>query len=149
MMRLLYVTIFQASRNFNLVGRVTKPFNPLLGETFEVVTPSYRAIAEQVSHHPPIAALHCEGEGYTWTKTNDVKLKFTGKALQAQEMNSVFIKIHPTCLKKEKKNYEEYTFNPNKTLVANLFIGETYIEPFGTAIVTCHDNGFSAEVDYK
>jgi len=51
--------------------------------------------------------------------------------------------------KKEKKNYEEYTFNPNKTLVANLFIGETYIEPFGTAIVTCHDNGFSAEVDYK
>lgn len=64
-------------------------------------------------------------------------------------MNSVFIKIYPTCLKKEKKNYEEYTFNPNKTLIGNLFIGETYIEPYGMAVVECHDNGYIAEVDYK
>jgi len=37
-----------------------KPFNPLLGETFEMETAEFRFIAEQVSHHPPITAWHCE-----------------------------------------------------------------------------------------
>lgn len=43
-----------------------KPFNPLLGETFEMIIPGkFKFIAEQVSHHPPIAALYTAGEsGY-------------------------------------------------------------------------------------
>ena len=36
---------------------VKKPFNPLLGETFELVGKDYRFLAEQVSHHPPITAF--------------------------------------------------------------------------------------------
>jgi len=114
-----------------------------------VVTPTYRALAEQVSHHPPITALYCEGEGFSWSKTNDIKLKFTGKALYAEEMNSVFIKIFPSCLKKEKRNFEDYTFTPNKTLIGNLFIGETFIEPFGVSTVKGYDTGFVSEVEYK
>lgn len=39
-------------------GRLNKPFNPLLGETFELVTPSFRFLAEMVSHHPPVTATH-------------------------------------------------------------------------------------------
>ena len=40
--------------------RSYKPFNPLLGETYEVVVDrnSCYFIAEQVSHHPPISAFH-------------------------------------------------------------------------------------------
>ena len=46
LMRLVYVTAFQAARQYCLVGRFQKPFNPLLGETFELVTPKYRALTE-------------------------------------------------------------------------------------------------------
>ena len=47
--------------------RKKKPFNPMLGETYELVTEDYRFISEQVSHHPPISAYFQEGKGYkTW-----------------------------------------------------------------------------------
>ena len=44
-------------------SRLKKPFNPILGETYEQVTDKYRFFSEQVSHHPPITAFHFEGEG--------------------------------------------------------------------------------------
>lgn len=113
------------------------------------MTPTYRALAEQVSHHPPITALHCQGEGYTWTKTNDFKLKFTGKAILAIEENSVFVKLYPVCKKKEAKNYEDYIFSANKTYIGNLLIGDTYIEPQGISTVVNHDTGDKCEIDYK
>ena len=60
----------------------TKPFNPLLGETFELETPTFKFIAEQVSHHPPVTALHCTGNsGYKVWSCNRAKTKFTGKNL--------------------------------------------------------------------
>ena len=41
-----------------ILGRLQKPFNPLLGETYELVTPKFRFFSECVSHHPPIFALN-------------------------------------------------------------------------------------------
>lgn len=58
--RMAYVAAFNASRYCAVVGRTTKPFNSLLGETYELVTSKYRFFSEQVSHHPPITAYHCE-----------------------------------------------------------------------------------------
>ncbi|EAQ89587.1 hypothetical protein CHGG_06206 [Chaetomium globosum CBS 148.51] len=47
--RLLYVAAFAASEYASTIGRVAKPFNPLLGETFEYVRPdkNYRGFIEQ------------------------------------------------------------------------------------------------------
>lgn len=40
-----------------------KPFNPLLGETYELVVPGkYKYFSEQVSHHPPICACIAIGD---------------------------------------------------------------------------------------
>ena len=39
----------------------TKPFNPLLGETYELVTDDFEYLAEQVSHHPPVTACYTRG----------------------------------------------------------------------------------------
>ena len=55
--RLAYVAIWSATTLTSLERTSTKPFNPLLGETFELVTPSFKFIAEQVSHHPPVSAF--------------------------------------------------------------------------------------------
>lgn len=62
MERMLYVAAFAASEYASTIGRVAKPFNPLLGETFEYVRPDrgYRFVVEQVSHHPPIGAAYAE-----------------------------------------------------------------------------------------
>ena len=60
--RLVYVAGFAASEYASTIGRVAKPFNPLLGETYEYVRPDlgYRFFIEQVSHHPPIGAAFAE-----------------------------------------------------------------------------------------
>lgn len=45
-MRMAYVAAWAISGNMMICGRTDKPFNPMLGETFELVTPEYRYIAE-------------------------------------------------------------------------------------------------------
>ena len=63
------IRILWRPREFFIAGnRTTKPFNPLLGETFECDRRDdfgWRSVAEQVSHHPPAAAQHAEGRGWT------------------------------------------------------------------------------------
>jgi hypothetical protein len=44
-----------------------KPFNPILGETFQCRVDGCPVYAEQISHHPPIAAVLFEGRGYRIT----------------------------------------------------------------------------------
>ena len=41
-----------------------KPFNPILGETFQCWINGCPLYAEQISHHPPIGALMFKGRGY-------------------------------------------------------------------------------------
>lgn len=41
-----------------------KPFNPILGETFQAWVSGCPAYAEQISHHPPICSLLFYGRGY-------------------------------------------------------------------------------------
>lgn len=48
------------------INRILKPFNPILGETYEFYDNDlkYRYFSEQVSHHPPITAFVCESEDF-------------------------------------------------------------------------------------
>ncbi len=49
----------------NTINRVSKPFNPMLGETFEYLEGDLKMIIEQVSHHPPISAFYAECDDFT------------------------------------------------------------------------------------
>jgi hypothetical protein len=54
--------------------RKRKPFNSMVGETFEMVTNDMKFVAEQIAHLPtPVAAFHLEGEGYTMQGYGKVK----------------------------------------------------------------------------
>jgi hypothetical protein len=75
----------------------------LLGETFEIVTPKFRAINELVSHHPPIIAMHCQGESFEIEKTSILKVQFTGKALIATDPNYLSLKLSPLCKSGDEK----------------------------------------------
>ena len=61
------------------MDRIGKPFNPLLGETYELVTPEIRCLTEAVSHHPPIFAIMSEGSNFRYYKHSESSQKFTGK----------------------------------------------------------------------
>ena len=63
-MRMVYIAIAQICPWNQVVGRLAKPFNSLLGETYELVTPKFRYFSEMVCHHPPIFALNVQGENF-------------------------------------------------------------------------------------
>ncbi len=49
-LRMAYVAAFSIASNASTIGRLGKPFNPLLGETYELEVPEmgFKAISEQV-----------------------------------------------------------------------------------------------------
>jgi hypothetical protein len=52
-----------------------KPFNPILGETFQCWINGCPGYAEQISHHPPIGAAMFYGRGYRITSNYFILFK--------------------------------------------------------------------------
>lgn len=123
--RLLLVAAFAVSTYASTDGRLTKPFNPLLGETFEFWHPQekYFYLAEQVSHHPPISACHCESdEVLLWSEVN-FRSKFKGKCLEVQPAGTTHLFF--------KRTKEHFVWRKANTVVNNILIGAMYIEHVG------------------
>ena len=93
--RILYVAAFAMSNYSSTINRIAKPFNPLLGETFEYVRPDrqYRYISEQVSHHPPISACFCESPSWEYMGCVDAKSKFLGRSFEIRPTGVAHAKI--------------------------------------------------------
>jgi hypothetical protein len=80
------LTAFIVSTLSANLERMSKPFNPLLGETFELKVEGdapFHYISEQVSHHPPISALYVRGQNWTLTANVEPKMKFHGTNVTA------------------------------------------------------------------
>lgn len=77
--RVAYIASFLAVQHTNVEKFPSKPFNPLLGETYEFIQPGqYKFLAEQVSHHPPITAHITMGKnGYVREGCFRAKNKFS------------------------------------------------------------------------
>jgi hypothetical protein len=82
--RLLYATAFTCASYCGSIHRDAKPFNPLLGETFEFQDDRSWFLAEQVSHHPPIFAFHTESNcrSYQCYGEIEIKNKFWGRSIE-------------------------------------------------------------------
>jgi len=68
-----YINIsnFIFSEIFINLNRTLKPFNPIIGETFEFFNKNFKYFAEQISHNPPISAYYCENNNFIcFTDTN-------------------------------------------------------------------------------
>lgn len=64
--RLALIAVHAATFFTSAEHTISKPFNPILGETYEYKCDEFEYLAEQVSHHPPISACYCKGKGYTY-----------------------------------------------------------------------------------
>ncbi|CAG8624100.1 5880_t:CDS:2 [Funneliformis caledonium] len=164
--RILYVAAFAMSNYSSTVGRIAKPFNPLLGETYEYVRPdkAFRYISEQVSHHPPISACYCESPNYDFFAEVDVKSKFWGKSFEIlpQGVSHVNLKVHndywPKSLSDTLKKpangnglafAEHYSWKKVTTCVNNLIVGTPWIDHYGDMIITNHLTGDRCVLTFK
>lgn len=101
---------------------ISKPFNPLLGETYELVTKDFIYLAEQVSHHPPVTANYCRSNKglYTVWTNQRTHTKFTGKLLTLPQQYRMYIDLD--------KFGERYEVTYPLMSVHNLIIGKMYID---------------------
>ncbi|THD20067.1 Oxysterol-binding protein [Fasciola hepatica] len=139
--RLEYVCAFAVSATSSNWKRTGKPFNPLLGETYELHHNGFVFVAEQVSHHPPITAFHVESEHYRLWSTVQFKLRFWGKSIEVQPKGVVTLEL--------LKPHEWYTWQNPNLAVHNVLMGKIWTEHVGTLSVTNHTLDYSAELEFQ
>lgn len=110
--------------------RLNKPFNPLLGETFEfeIESSQTRVVYEQVSHHPPVSAWHAESPHYVMHGTINPKLRFWGKSIEVKPEGCITLVL--------KKTNEVYTWKSVNCCVHNIIVGKIWFEQ-----VSCGGHG--------
>ncbi|XP_066479661.1 oxysterol-binding protein-related protein 2 isoform X2 [Tiliqua scincoides] len=95
--RMQAVAAFAVSAVASQWERTGKPFNPLLGETYELIREDlgFRFISEQVSHHPPISAFYSEGLNQDFIFHGSIypKLKFWGKSVEAEPRGTITLEL--------------------------------------------------------
>ncbi|XP_023018178.1 oxysterol-binding protein-related protein 6 isoform X2 [Leptinotarsa decemlineata] len=129
--RMVEIAAFAVSAYASTLSRAgNKPFNPLLGETYECTREDkgFRFIAEQVSHHPPIGACYAESPSFTFWQDARVKTKFWGKSMEFQPLGNVNVLL--------PKTGDLYTWNKVTTCVHNLFSGQRWVDQYGELRIT-------------
>lgn len=154
-LRMVYVAAFAASEYSSTINRIAKPFNPLLGETFEYCRKDqgFRMISEQVSHHPPISACHAESAKWDYYGENAVKSQFRGRSFDFQHLGKMFCVVRPDSgVKTESGEHVEeelYSWKKVNTSVVGIIIGNPTVDNFGTMEVRNHTTGDIIQVDLK
>ncbi|KAH7833516.1 hypothetical protein Vadar_007082 [Vaccinium darrowii] len=141
LMRILNVAAFAVSGYASTEGRHCKPFNPLLGETYEAEYPDkgLRFFSEKVSHHPMIVACHCEGTGWKFWGDSNLKSKFWGRSIQLDPVGVLTL---------EFDDGEVFQWSKVTTSIYNLILGKLYCDHYGTMRVEGNQN-YSCKLKFK
>ncbi|KAI9831031.1 MAG: hypothetical protein M1819_005269 [Sarea resinae] len=144
--RMLYVAAFAASEYASTTGRVAKPFNPLLGETYEYARPDkgYRFFIEQVSHHPPIGAAWAESAKWDYFGESAVRSKFYGKSFDINPLGTWFLRLRPTT-----GGEELYTWKKVTSSVVGIITGNPTVDNYGIMEVKNWTTGEVCTLDFK
>ncbi|XP_063897422.1 oxysterol-binding protein-related protein 3 isoform X4 [Helicoverpa armigera] len=141
--RMALIAAFAVSAYASSAHRAaSKPFNPLLAETYECVRDDkgFRFIAEQVSHHPPISACHAESSRWCFWQEARIKTKFWGKSMEFQPTGRVHVRLLNTG--------DHYSWNKVTTCVHNLFGGQRWVDQYGDMHITCHGTDITCKLNF-
>ncbi|XLS89851.1 hypothetical protein HN51_065859 [Arachis hypogaea] len=116
------------------------PYNPILGETHHVSTPNLNVLLEQVSHHPPVTALHAtnEKEKIETIWCSYVVPKFNGAAVEGQVHGKRELKLH---------NHGE-TYEMNAPYLMIRFLPVPSCDWVGNVHIRCPESAIEAELCY-
>jgi 5-oxoprolinase (ATP-hydrolysing) len=151
--RLLRVAAFAISQFSN--GRakeraIRKPFNPLLGETFELVRSEaevpggFRLLVEKVSHRPVRLAMQADSAHWSFAQSPAPTQKFWGKSAELTTDGRVRV-----TLRLPDGADEHYSWNTATVFLRNVVMGEKYVEPVGTMHVSNDSTGAKAAVEFR
>ncbi|QIW94636.1 hypothetical protein AMS68_000154 [Peltaster fructicola] len=151
--RLLWVAAFAISGfAYNRVKEraLRKPFNPMLGETYELVREDlgYRFLAEKVSHHPVRAACQADSlanGGWTFAQSPQPVQKFWGKSVELNTEGRARVILHAG----DSGKGDLYTWTQATCFLRNVIAGEKYIEPVQTMTVVHEASGARAVASFK
>ncbi|XP_069926714.1 oxysterol-binding protein-related protein 6 isoform X14 [Oryctolagus cuniculus] len=124
--RMVLVAAFAVSGYCSTYFRAgSKPFNPVLGETYECIREDkgFRFFSEQVSHHPPISACHCESKNFVFWQDIRWKNKFWGKSMEILPVGTLNVML--------PKYGDYYVWNKVTTCIHNILSGRRWIEHYG------------------
>ncbi|XP_023199587.1 oxysterol-binding protein 2 isoform X2 [Xiphophorus maculatus] len=128
------VAAFSVSSYSTTVHRTAKPFNPLLGETYELDRLEefgYRSLCEQVSHHPPAAAHHViSRRGWTLRQEITIASKFRGKYLSIMPLGVIHLHFHSSG--------NHYVWRKVTSTVHNIIVGRLWIDQSGDIEIINH-----------
>ena len=151
--RMVYVAAFAASEYASTIGRVAKPFNPLLGETYEYVRPDkgYRFFIEQVSHHPPIGAAHAEAARWDYWGESSVRSKFYGKSFDINPLGTWFLRLRPNADSNDPSpaGGELYTWKKVTSSVIGIITGNPTVDNYGAMEIKNWTTGETCTLDFK
>ncbi|KFD53064.1 hypothetical protein M513_05978, partial [Trichuris suis] len=156
--RIEKVAAFAVSALSSNHGRLRKPFNPILGETYQLDKPEFRVCCEQVSHHPPISAFHAQGTGFKFYGSINPRIKIRGQSLEIEPIGLFTLELESVG--------DVYTWSNVNTLVNNIIVGALTIEqarplsiifasyqivPYkeGNMEITSHRSGLKCVLQFK
>lgn len=155
-LRMAYVAAFACSNYVTTLGRVAKPFNPLLGETFEFISLEgpckYRYQSEQVSHHPPISACIAESleedgvharPAWEYTGCVQAQSKFLGRTFEIRPTGMAHVRLIVNGVA------EHYSFKKVTTSVSGFVTGSPTIDHYGDMQIKCHTTGDECLMTFK
>ncbi|WFD18346.1 Oxysterol-binding protein 3 [Malassezia caprae] len=141
--RMSLVGAFAVSSYASTAQRTTrKPFNPLLGETFECVRADrdMHFIAEKVVHRPPVVASYCFGKGWKVSAASSVKNKFWGKSLELIAEGAQVVELD---------SGDKYSISKPSSFIRNLLAGNKYLEHVGEMVITNLNTGERLVIQFK
>ncbi|KAF2266137.1 oxysterol binding protein-like protein [Lojkania enalia] len=145
--RLVYIAAFALSAfsNNRVKDRAQrKPFNPMLGETFELVREDkgFRFMAEKVVHRPVVRmACQAESEHWTFVQSPAPIQKFWGKSAELNTDGRARVFFH--------RDNEHYSWIVATSFLRNVIAGEKYVEPVGTMTIIAENSGAKAVCTFK
>lgn len=144
--RLVYMAAFAISSFSNMRVKeraIRKPFNPMLGETFELVREDkgFRFMAEKVVHRPVTMACQADSQHWTFIQSPIPVQKFWGKSAELNTDGRARVFLHGSG--------EHYSWTIATSFLRNVIAGEKYVEPVGTMTIINENTGAKAVCTFK
>jgi hypothetical protein len=152
-LRLLHAATFAVAGYASTYGRIKKPFNPLLGETYELLEcgasgGGIRHLSEQVGHHPPVTAFQCESlrldpasgdPTFVFSGGVEPKTKFKGTRVDA---------VPHGLLTVATAHGDRFEWRKVNTSLENMIVGTQYLDNWGELVMRNTSTGDIANITF-
>ncbi|KMT03264.1 hypothetical protein BVRB_8g198070 [Beta vulgaris subsp. vulgaris] len=117
------------------------PYNPILGETHHASRATLNVLLEQVSHHPPVSALHATDE------TNGIELIWCQHAVPKFHGATIETMVHGKRKLNLLEKGESYVMNSPNLLIR--LLPKFGVDWVGNVRIKCQETGLEAELSFK